>query len=59
MNIVLYDIPLGEIMIDILSLDRVMRREWELGFEGLSDLVQVSIPSNISAVIEGTVADKK
>ena len=58
-NSVLHDTPLADIMNGTLSLDRALRREWELGFEGLPDMVKVTIPRTITHILNGSVADRK
>jgi hypothetical protein len=58
-NSVLHDTPLAEILSGRLSLDRSLRREWELGFEELPALVQVILPDDIATVLDSTVAEKK
>ena len=58
-NSVLHDTPLADIMNGTLSLDRALRREWEWGFEGLPDMVKVTIPSTITHILNGSVADRK
>ena len=58
-NGVLHNNPLSEIISGTLSLDRALRKEWESGFEELPGLVQVAVPNQIGAVLEGTVADKR
>ena len=58
-NSVLHDTPMAEILSGRLSLDRSLRREWELGFEGLPALVQAILPEDIATVLDSTVAEKK
>ena len=58
-NRVLHDTPLAEILSDELSLDRSLRREWELGFEGLPAIVQGVLPEDIVTVLDSSVAEKK
>ena len=58
-NSVLHYTPLAEILSGELSLDRSLRKEWELGFEGLPALVQVVLSVDIATLLESTVAAKK
>ena len=58
-NSVLHDTPMAEILSGRLSLDRSLRREWELGFEELPALVQAILPDDIATVLDSTVAEKK
>ena len=58
-NSVLHDTPLVDIMNGTLSLDRALRREWDLGFEGFPDIVKVTIPNTFTLILDGSVADQK
>ena len=58
-NSVLHDTPLADILSGELSLDRSLRREWELGSEGLPANVQVVLPGDIATVLDSSVAEKK
>ena len=58
-NSTLHDTPLVDIMNGTLSLDRALRKEWDLGFEGFPDIVKVTIPSTITHILDGSVADRK
>ena len=55
----LHDTPLVEILSGELSLDRSLRREWELSFEGFPAGVQAVIPRDIATVLDSSVAEKK
>ena len=59
MNSVLHDTPLAEIMKGTLLIDRSSRMGWRLGFTSFPNIVKVTLPTDISYVIEEIMADKK
>ena len=58
-NSCLHNTPMADLMGGSYALERALRNEWELGFEGLPRIVQVSILESISQVLEGTTHERK
>lgn len=40
-------------------LDRVLRARWLLGFDQFPEVVKVSIPESLAAIIDGLIRDRK
>ena len=58
-NSCLHNTPMADLMGGSYALEKALRNEWELGFEGLPRIVQASIPESISQVLEGTTLERK
>ena len=58
-NYVLHDTPLAEEMRGSLALDKVLGREWTVGFSIFPGMVKALLPRNISGVLKGGPDERK